>query len=640
MPKVRLIKTEFGKDPTEAMWKYVIDNTKFWLQRTKNYRENTLQDYAKVYKGTPKNKAKNEPWPNAANNVIQLAATQCDQLLSRIMAIYMVDPLWPVKALGDLGDDGREGYANDQQQVLEEFLGNAALDSEELDMYRTEQVWWSSTVRNGTGVIKLPYQYLTEERLVDGAAFDDATAKAQFKTYVKHDGPRPVNVPLNKFVNNLNYPKLSDSPLKFEIMTLSKFQMEEYGERGIWKKEDIATIISQPDRTGPDMLQEWQLQQQGIQSGMGTDTKADAEYDIIECWFDWWHNGSKFSCCAQFHIKSNTRLISFYNFYPENMCVFEDAKLAYDDDQYLGYGLVEMLQGYQDEVSTTHNQRTDAGTLNNTTAFRINKNSKLHSILTFYPGVMVPADKDEIERLDTSNGHANNTDSEQLTMAYAKERSGVDPAMGGTGGGIVNSKRGIYSASGTYAAMQQQNNRTSLRISDMRDAHTRAGNKIAKLYAHFGMGDKLRQYNRKAETLKKAFDSIKSGQLGLLIRPSSASINKEMEKQNDILLSQNLERLYAGDAQIIQSLSTQGLPPELKDYYIQVLRAKNQFMKRLMRNFGYSDIDAMIPVPTFLKESRNGVPRAEGVQNNPPTQDPTKGLLSVPTGSNVPSVPQ
>jgi hypothetical protein len=272
------------------------------------------------------------------------------------------------------------------------------------------------------------------------------------------------------------------------------------------------------------------------------------------------------------------------------------------------------LRGYQDEISTGHNQRTDAGTLNNTTAFRINKNSKLHSSLAFYPGILIPADQDEIERLNTSNQFAVDSSQEQLTNAYAKERSGIDPAIGGTGGGIVNQKRGIYSSQGTFAVLQQQNNRNSLRTSDMRSAHTRAGIKLLKLYTAFGIGSKLGRYGNRAETLKKAFDNVRAEKLGILAKPTSASINKEMEKQNDIFMSQILEKFYAGQAQMLQAITSGQAPPELVKYYVKVMKATSAWMRHTIRNFGYDDISRLIPVPDFLKEDANG--NADGVQSS------------------------
>lgn len=653
MPRVRLNKVQFGTDGNAAMWKYVEDNARYWLDKTRNFRTNTLKRYARLYKGVPMSDVKNTPWPNAANNIIQIIATHCDQLLSRVMALYMVEPLWPVKLLGELGD---EENSTELKDVLESFLGDAALDSDELDMYRTEQTWFSSACRNGTGIIKLPYQYTIEAQLVDISGIDTGAHKPFFKDFVKYDGPRPTNIPLNKFVTNLNFSKLRDSPFRFEIATLTRFQLEERAELGLYSWDKVKKILGQPDNNvtssgGSSEVQQYIERTQGIQDSPRAE--VGDEFDILECEFDYWHNSQRFSLRAHLHLSSLTHLLAYYNYYPDNISIYEDAKLAYDDDQYLGYGLAEMLKGYQDEVSTMHNQRTDAGTLNNTTAFRINKNSKLRSILTFYPGVMVPADPQEIERLDTSNPYASNTDSENLTVSYAQQRSGIDPAIGGAGGGIVNPKRGIYSAQGTFAVMQQQNNRTGLRTSDMRNAHTRAGDKIAKIYSHFGLGTRMRAYGLDAEVLSRAFDYLKQGKLGILIRPSSASINREIEKQNDLLLTQHLERLYAGDAQVLQVISQQGIPDDLKQYYIDMLKAKNLLMKHILRSYGHEDIKSLIPVPSVLKTQRQGVPNVQagqpqqqqlgggaGVQGA--TSQPGAGQQTIPGGglpAATPSVP-
>lgn len=649
MPRVRLNKVQFGTDGNAAMWTYVEDNCRYWLDKTRNFRTNTLKKYARLYKGAPLQENKSTPWPNAANNVIQIIATHCDQLLSRVMSLYLVQPLWPVKLLGDLDEADDSSEVKD---VLEGFLEDAALDSDELDMYRVEQTWFSGATRNGTAIIKLPYQYMTEFQLVQMDGIEAVGYKPVFKAWTKYDGPRPMNVPLNKFVTNLNYSKLRDSPFKFEIATISRFQLQERVELGLYDQKKVDKILGQPDNNvtssgGSSEVQQFIERTQGIKDSPRTE--VGDEFDILEVEFAYWHNGQKFSLCAHLHLSSNTHLLAYYNYYPENLSIFEDAKLAYDDEQYLGYGLAEMLKGYQDEISTVHNQRVDAGTLNNTTAFRINKNSKLRSILTFYPGVMVPADPQEIERLDTSNPYATNTDSENLTVAYAQQRSGIDPAIGGAGGGIVNPKRGVYSAQGTFAVMQQQNNRTGLRTSDMRNAHTRAGDKIAKIYAAFGIGTKMRGYGTDAQLLDKAFEYLRRGKLGILIRPSSASINKEMEKQNDLLLTQHLERLYAGDAQVMQALSQQGMPPELKQYYLDMLKAKNMLMKHILRSYGHEDVNKLIPVPAPLKGQRQGVPNVQagagpaggaGIPGAP--SQPQQALPTVPTGglpAPTPTVP-
>lgn len=613
MPKQRIVKVAFGKDAEEDMWKYVENSSKYWKEKTRNFRENRLKEYARLYKGTPFDEKKTFPWDGASNTVVQLIATHCDQLLSRVMATFMIDPIWPVKIYGDID----KGKGEEQREALERFLNEAALDSEDLDLYRVEEAWASGVIRNGTGVIKFPWEYDVEKSLIVGE-FASTSPHPDFEDVVKRDGPMPINVPLNKILVNTNARDISSAEFKAHITTYTRHQLQSKKQMGLWDDSKVDKICLQPDRSVADILQQYIEDNQGLITAQVDESSGELsdEYDLYECWFTYIHNGKKFRLVAIHHPHSKTRLIAFYNFYPDNLDIFEDAKLAYDDDQYYGYGFAEMLKAYQEEVSTMHNQRIDAKTLGNSTAFRVNKNSKLHSIMTFYPGVVLPADEGEIERLDTSNPMADNMDGENLSLALAKERTGIDPAIGGTGGGIVNQKRGIYSSQGTFAVLQQQNNRTGLRMSDMRSAHARAGRKFAAMYAHFGLGQRMKKYGDQREVLEAAFKNIKSGRLGISIRPATASLNKELEKQNDILLATTLTKLYQEDAQILQSLGTQGMPEDLKAYYVEVLKAKNSLMKHILRNFGHEDADSLIPVPAMIKEGRDGNSR----QGTAPTQ--------------------
>lgn len=638
MPAIRPVKTNFGKDATEDMWQYVEETTKYWFERTRKFREEKLKEFARLYKGTPLTDTRDTPWPGASNIEIQVVATNSDQLLARVMSMYMTDPLWSAKVFGDI----EQGKGVDQKTAIEQFLGNMALEPAELDFYRVEEAWFSSTIRNGTGIIKFPWLYHVENQIVATDGIEGADYKYETKEIIRLDGPRPENVPLNKFLTDISTQKLEDSKFKCHIMTVSRKMLEDRKALKFFKSEDIDAIIAQPDRSQSEVLQAYIEEKQGIQT-TGSGILAD-EYDIYECWYRYQHNGSNYRLVAIHHPRSETRLASFYNYYPDNMDIFEDAKLAYDDDQYYGYGFAEMLKAYQEEISELHRQRINAKTLSNTTAFRVNKNSKLHSILQFYPGVLVPADEKEIERLDLNNPAADSLDGENLSLALVKERTGIDPATGGTGGGIVNAKRGIYSSQGTFAVLQQQNSRTGLRMSDMRSAHSRAGSKFAKMYAHFGLGNKLRQFGDNAENLKAAFENIKSGKLGLSIRASTASLNKELEKQNDIMLSQTLTGLYQADAQIIQSMSMQGMPEELKEYYVEVLRAKQALYKQIVQNFGHDDAARLIPVPKFLKQGRpnelNAQSSAGGQPANPQSgQSGSAGQSDASADSNTGAVP-
>lgn len=657
MPYPSIYQVDFGDDEMPLLHKFVKDNVDHVKSQMRGIREDLLPRWVKIYRGTPAEKETTFPWPGAANLVIQLAGTHCDELLSRVMAIWSTAPLWVCEIYGDWA----KGQGDDQREILERFLGIMAFEPRELDLYRVEETVFSSSIRYGTGILKVPYEYLVEKIPIFmpgvstlgsdsigkyGENFLKSSEGTRFTEVVKRDGPHPEAVPLNLWGIDPRYPNLFNSPFYYHILPKTKIQMEEMLlHPEIYDPEAVEKALKEPDRYEPD---EYRRELQASKDSNWAEGSNDcaAEWDVYECWYRYQKDGVNFSLVTYYHEHSKTILGTIYNMYPNNESPFEDAKLAYDDDTYFGYGFCEMLAAYQEEISKLHNWRRNNRDFATTGIGRINKNSKLSSIVQLFPGLLIPADKEEIEPLQFGAGALQyGTEDEQLTLALAKERSGVDPAIGGAGGGIVNSKRGIYSAQGTAAVLQQQNNRNNLRMSDMRSAHVRIGRKILNIYSHFGVSKKLRMFGDSAGVLAAALESYKSEKLGLGIKAATASVNRELEKQNDILLSATLERLYAGDAQIIQSLVTPGAPDPLKAYYVEVLGAKNALMKHILRNFGRDDVDRLVPVPQFLKAARNAGganarQNAGGVSQFSQIAGQNKGMVPVGGRTNGGAVPE
>jgi hypothetical protein len=146
----------------------------------------------------------------------------------------------------------------------------------------------------------------------------------------------------------------------------------------------------------------------------------------------------------------------------------------------------------------------------------------------------------------------------------------------------------------------QQNNRNNLRMSDMRSAHVRIAIKLMQMYANIGIGDKLKKYGERALLLKKAFEAYKSGAIGFRLRPTTASNNKELERQNDILLQGALSRFIQENAQILQALQAQQLPPALREFYTDALLGNAALFKDVLRNFNRDDTSRLMPDMTSI----------------------------------------
>lgn len=638
-PPKRVDAKEFGESEYGALLVFIEDNCKHVRAKCRGIREDLMPKWTRIYRGIPAEKNKTWPWPGASNLVIQVAGMFSDELLSRVMAMYSAEPVFNCGLLGDFDADSNKS-GEDQAQEIEYFMQDCAYEPNELDLYRVEETGYSSAIRFGTGVFKFPWQYVVERTGVyfGGGTEEGTRVNYKFDKITKRDGPTPENVPLSDWNIDPKYANLNLAPFKSHTLHLDYYQFSAWKQTpDVYSTEAIDKILGDPDPI-PEYRRQLEEQKEVQDEVVGN---VGQNYDIEECWFKYNkgvdHDGVPliFSLIAYHHIRSNITIGVIYNPYPENEEPFEDAKLAYDDDTYFGYGFCEMLESYQREVSETHNWRGDNRRFATTGVGRVNPNSKLSSILSLFPGVLIPAAKDEIEAL-AFGGQAlqYGTEDEQQTLQLAAQRAGVDPASGGSGGGTVNPKKGTFSAQGTAMSMQSQNNRNNLRMSDMRSCHVRMGRKILNMYAYFGLGTKIRKYGDRAEIIKTALANVKSKKLGLVVKPSTASLNREMEKQNDVLLSGTLERLYQADMLAMQQLSQPSIPPEMVDLIKKQVRARNALMKSLLRAFEKQDYNRLLAVPQFMIDERKPA-IAGGSQNGRGSNQGNQGQ-SIQAGGMVP----
>lgn len=638
LPQIINVDKVFSKDSIPYLHKFIQQHVDHIYDQNKGIREELLPRWIRTYRGTPAEPVRQFPWPGASNLIIQVAATHADELLARVMGRYQQETLFSVQALGM----DKEGVFEDERQILEKFLTDTALEPEELDLYRVEECWSASAIRYGTGIIHFPWETITEKGAPSIAGVTNGKETYKFETITKRDGPHPEVIPLNLFGIDLKASTLGNSKAFYRVRQMNAIEVKELLlHPEIYDVDAVRKILSQPTRTMPD--ETTQVIQEESKPQASQNECAD-QWDIYELWFKYRSEADAevYSLIAYYFKETETHLGCIFNPYPKNIFPFEDAKLAYDDDTYHGTGFMQMLEHYQREVSATHNWRTDNRQFATTGIGRVNKNSKLSSILQIYPGILIPADKDEVEWFQqNANSLAMGVEDEQQTLALAKERSGVDPAMGGSGGGIVNAKRGIYSSQGTSIVMQAQNNRNNLRTSDLNSGHTRFGRKVLTLYSELGLGTRIQRYGDRAELLKKALADYKNGRLGLLIRPINSSMNRELEKQNDILMSQTIEKSQAAVANALQAYNLNAKAnPELATYYLKCIKSIIIFSKHMLRNFNYPDVDRLVPEPDGLEGANgngqsNGRSQVGGGQFQAALQQPGSIAGNVPVGSGT-----
>jgi hypothetical protein len=389
----------------------------------------------------------------------------------------------------------------------------------------------------------------------------------------------------------------------------------------VYDRDAVDEVVSRPDRTSPTH----EVQEKEEKLGAKTSPSyGHREWDIWECYVTWRYEGEEFAprLIATYHEMSDTILrVMWDNFEPE---WFVGARMAHRDDMYWGQGFAEIILPFQEGGSNTYNGYRDNQTVANTRVWRVSPDSKLNEGYSIYPSAKLPAEDGEIEPMAHGDVSTINLDELRLLLELAERRSGVSPPQQGMGAGVMTGKRGIYSAMGTLSLLQEGNSRKDLNISDMRDAHVRMMRLVSHQYGTLGTASRTQQetyqlFGAKAPLIEVALRMIASGEMGLPCYSSTASINKEVEKQNDIMLTQIMARHYQMIAQLLGSMQQPNVPPQLKQYFAEVIMASNLLMKKILRNFGHDEVERLIPDPSkYVQPPKPG----QGPQGPQPGQGP------------------
>src|SRR5580693_4830237 len=255
MSLITPIKVAFSPEVMEVMWDYVQKQIEYLLQESNMFRDVTLPEWTRLLKGVPNSAQKDFPFPNCSNLVMQLIATRVEQMLSRAMVIYQVDPLWTIGALGDL--PGQE--SDDQAKVLEQFMSDMAIDPEELALYRKEEIFWHNSIAYGTAFMGFPTQYLTEACAADITGETIGITKAEeFPIYISKDGPSPENVPLHRVLISNKVTELSKARFFARQIPLSREAIEDRIAFGVWSKEDGERVLNSPSAKGKSYIRQYQ----------------------------------------------------------------------------------------------------------------------------------------------------------------------------------------------------------------------------------------------------------------------------------------------------------------------------------------------------------------------------------------------
>jgi hypothetical protein len=601
--KHEMVDADFGKGPNEEIACYVHEQLTSLIEGHRDLHKNRLPKWRKAYLGRPAEESRNFPFPNAANTVVQVIGETVDTMVARVMGlVWATHPLWAFLSYVKSGSPIEMKRNEEERRTLEDFMDIVGFEPSELNLHEVEALWYTDAANLGTSFVGLNVDN-QEEAVVTGYT----ETKDKFKGTLRsiYEGPKVCNLRHEDIVSDPAR-SLEASLFVAKCCHLKRFELEERGFKRHYSKKAVATLMEHPDRHQPIE----QVRQENSDQGITTPPRPEstAEWDLWECYLPWWNAGRKYRLIVTYHVATRTVVRQVFNFFPNNELPIKRAKLGYRTNGLYGHGYAELLEIYQEELSTVHNQRLDNATVANIRALRVSPRARaLDANCELFPAALLIGEQNEIESVQVGDVYPSTFKNEEMTLELVARRAGITPAVSGAGTGGMMRRPQQYSAQGTLAVMQENNSVVGFATSEFRHAHTQLGSSLVHMYAKFGTAGKEAMFGMDAQLLQSALDKFAQERgLHIPIRASTGSLNREIEKQTGVIVAGLLQRHYTATAQLIQAMANPMAPPDAKEYFNSVILATELLHKRIIKDFGYERPELFVPEAKGTSQPQGG----------------------------------
>ena len=590
MTKFEMVDVDFGKDAQEDIARFIEQQLQWLEDAHRDLHTNKIPRWRKIYLGTPSEASRNFPFPNAANTVVQVVGETVDTMVARVMGLlYATHPLWKFSNFSKEKDMAARKLREERRRQLEDFMDIVGMETNELNLQPVEALWWTDATKLGTGFVKVGLEQVQEAVVVGYEG-----TKTKGKDVTIYDGPRVTNLRHEDVLADPSVDSLDKAAMVAVRHKLYRTDLEDRSFRGIYDSKVVKEIMGSPDRSTQRPTEREELNDQGIAAIQNPEVTA--EWDVYECYFPWWHNGRKFRLIYSYHKKTKKVLRKVFNFLPNNELPVKRTRLGHRTNGLYGHGYAELLETYQEELSTTHNQRLDNATVANIRALRVSPRARaLDANMELYPSGLLIGEKDEIEAIAVGDVYPSTFKNEEMTLQLVARRAGITPAVSGSGSGGMMKRPAIYSAQGTLAVMQENNSVVGFATSEFRHAHVALGSLLTAMYGKFGTGGREEMFGLNAQSLQEALQEFEENRLRIPVRASTGSLNQEVDKQTGVIMAGLLQRHYTAVSQLMQAINNPMIDPKTKAWMVQIIQASELLHKRVVKDFGYEQPDIFVP---------------------------------------------
>ena len=553
---VESLRRSRSRDSQLSEWLYEqltnADSSRFFL-------EQTWAESMRTYHCTPKDAVRNSPYINAANDVSPIAAEKADDIFSQIISVMTsISPLLTVRGTSAMGVRAAKAV----QQRLD--LG---VNSSIWNIHQAFSEGLKDAIKLGTCAFMTHW---VEER-----------KKTRFSR-IQARGAKIRAVPLEHFlVPSGSCSDIQDSPWFAVFHEYTGSDITELGKQhDTW---DISQVKTPCSRNTVHRLREHAAQQKQQETG---DTEYYGIHEIY-CWYDYDGDREQEELLCYYNLESRSIIDLSYSPYDH----FPASTATFDLNEYLFYGrgVLEILNSLNTTAGDIINHWRDNGFLANTRIFAGKAGVLDQDTIEVWPGRKLHINPDDIKELKISDIYPSFPALFALIDQLAARRVGI-PSTPAMTEALGNRTPGITA----LTMLQNISQRHAAAFNSIRTGLASAVRQcLYREQERLLIGDiDLEMYFQDLlgpENAQLYIDCLKSplfdDAITVELTVSTASINKEADKQNAALLMSQAVQIMPAILQLSAQAGDPTAPEPLRAIAIKCLASFTELFDNFIRTF-------------------------------------------------------
>jgi len=542
-----------------AMWIFNEFEDAFAFRRQ---FDRTIKECLRMYEGVPKLETRDTPVENAPNIEVTIGAISADMIYAQALdLIFNISPLVTVRSKPkSKGDE----VANATAKAFQRFVDHIST-SPEYALRPAVETMVLEDVKAGTGHLYIPWVEKTKK-----------TKSAK----VLNAGPRFYAMPIEDVIVPAgSYHCIQDLPIFGLRFYRNEYEINALAQKNRWNIDGIQPVFKKSDIR--------QAREQLARSSEPANQRMKL-YDIINVYCNFDIDGDGIAEELLVVWNHSGRKILSVGFPQEDRIPAEKAVYQLREHVYYGLGVLQMLMPYEEKLSDVHNFSTLNILLANSRMWVGSEG--LPETMKIWPGkyVQTANPREDLQALQMADVYNSIWQDQILTMQLANQRVGINDVS--RGGNIPSRTPGITAMS----FLQQVSRRFVPAFDSMRICISNAiaqavyryqerilagdANAEAAILQILGYEDGMLVINA---LRNESFDE----QVDIELTASSATVNREAERQNTVMLTNILAQYYQRTLELMGIAANPETPPEIVAVARKIIESASEVIDRTLRTF-------------------------------------------------------